>query len=262
MAIGVGVTTGGRNPRRFFTCVRGWLACGLPFAIVAAGCSGGSDEDMAGDDDVRQSRACSNDLGCTDGWICESAECVERECWTGDDCPSRDGQPPKCYVGRCGPCMPAGAGQSECAYGCVTCAENEFCDLHLGCLKREACCYFSGFCSDIRECGPDQLGGPSCGECTSGTTCNNGLCGDPEACSGRSCGPDGLGGQCGFCDEHDNSKCSDGQCDCKPYCPSGGCGDDGCGGDCGPCPPGRMCVGTHCKCDCSDVSCGYDPRAG
>ena len=54
-----------------------------------------------------------------------------------------------------------------------------------------------------KNCGPNGCIGGSCGRCTSGQTCNAGVCGAPQTCrpncAGKQCGPDGCGGMCNGC---------------------------------------------------------------
>ena len=81
-----------------------------------------------------------------------------------------------------------------------------------------------------KNCGDDGCGG-SCGTCSDGAECNNGICCTPN-CSGKNCGDDGCGGSCGTCSDGD--ACINGIC-CTPNCSGKKCGDDGCGGSCGTC---------------------------
>ncbi len=72
------------------------------------------------------------------------------------------------------------------------------------------------------QCGDDGCGG-SCGECDSGTICDdNGQCvGCIPDCNGKECGDDGCSGSCGTCEY--NEECSDAGL-CEEFCPLGDLG--------------------------------------
>lgn len=118
------------------------------------------------------------------------------------------------------------------------------------------------------DCGDDGCGG-SCGECTGGDVCQDGVCVCIADCEGKDCGSDGCGGLCGACTA--GSVCSDGSCVCTPRAFTGchqgdlwwfdSCGNPeeidtvceyGCaGGVCSPCVP-----------NCQGLDCGLDPVCG
>lgn len=101
---------------------------------------------------------------------------------------------------------------------------------------------------DGKACGSDGCGG-SCGECSPGQGCQNGVCSATctRTCSGRECGNDGCGGSCGGC--RGNDVCLDGQCTCQLNCAGKMCGDDGCGGSCGTClAESETCTQNQCAC--------------
>jgi hypothetical protein len=69
-------------------------------------------------------------------------------------------------------------------------------------------------------------------------------------CAGRVCGGDGCGGSCGTCS--DGQTCDDGVChradgSCAPSCTGRACGSDGCGGSCGTCSHGQSCTDGACS---------------
>ena len=101
---------------------------------------------------------------------------------------------------------------------------------------------------DGKACGSDGCGG-SCGDCSAGRQCQNGLCTATCArdCTNRACGDDGCGGSCGSCGG--NAVCQGGQCTCQRACADKMCGDDGCGGTCGTCLAEReICTQSQCVC--------------
>lgn len=120
-----------------------------------------------------------------------------------------------------------------------------------------------GSCSCVgRECGDDGCGA-TCGSCSAGETCVDGVCGDcPRSCTGRECGDDGCDGSCGTCPI--GQVCTTaGQCEgCTPSCAGRECGVDSCGtGSCGTCPAGESCSesGTCeaiCVPNCAGRECG------
>ncbi|MDP6945450.1 MAG: hypothetical protein QF464_14980, partial [Myxococcota bacterium] len=118
-----------------------------------------------------------------------------------------------------------------------------------------------------KSCGDDGCGG-SCGECSAGDFCVEGLCADEctPKCEGKACGGDGCGGSCGEC--ADGDFCVEGLCaeHCTAQCEDKACGGDGCGGTCGVCPEGQSCAGGTCVVvctpDCAGKGCGDDGCGG
>ena len=117
----------------------------------------------------------------------------------------------------------------------------------------------------VRECGADGLGG-SCGECSTGLTCDNGTCvedrsggvceelGETGGCEGREllwCSGGRVSKRvcshcCGWDEANGNYAClpadqCQGNSSCTPQCDGLSCGDDGCGGTCGSCPDESYC---------------------
>jgi hypothetical protein len=111
-----------------------------------------------------------------------------------------------------------------------------------------------------KDCGGDGCGG-SCGTCSSGKECVDGVCRCVPQCQ-NPCGADGCGGFCGFCP--DGFLCVGGQCVCQPDCAGKECGTDGCGGNCGDCPTGIGCQAGICVCQpaCGGRECGPDGCGG
>ncbi|MBM4354817.1 MAG: hypothetical protein FJ109_13690, partial [Deltaproteobacteria bacterium] len=93
-----------------------------------------------------------------------------------------------------------------------------------------------------KGCGDDGCGG-TCGTCSEGEECKEGVCIAPcvPDCTDKQCGDDGCEGSCGSCP--DEEECKDGQCEpvCKPFCLNKECGPDGCDGVCGECGDGFAC---------------------
>lgn len=68
-------------------------------------------------------------------------------------------------------------------------------------------------------------------------------------CDGKACGSDGCGGSCGDCST--GRQCQNGLCTatCTRDCTNRACGDDGCGGTCGMCLAEReICTQSQCVC--------------
>lgn len=90
-----------------------------------------------------------------------------------------------------------------------------------------------------KNCGPNGCSG-NCGRCTSGQTCNAGVCGTPQTCRpncvGKQCGSDGCNGMCTNQCSPGQTCSATGQCQsgsgCTPNCGTRTCGPDGCGGWC------------------------------
>jgi len=144
-------------------------------------------------------------------------------------------------------------------------------------------------CAD-KNCGNDGCGG-SCGTCSEGWYCNNGIC-----AGGSDCGDVTYSGLCEgnvlvWCEEGKlfeadcgelpgNYKCEYAeppdqeagyycvqQSDCDPDCTGKQCGDDGCGGSCGACGEGESCKNGQCEAgpcepDCTGAECGDDGCGG
>lgn len=141
-----------------------------------------------------------------------TVDCAERECGTVGDC-------------DCG----------ACAIG--ACTEEGICE-----LKTECDVTCSG-----RECG--KLADCDCGTCSEPDVClDGGICFCVPNCSERDCDDDGCGGSCGQCTE--GAQCKDGLChesSCVPDCTGIECGDDGCKGDCGTCDDLDPCTTDWCE---------------
>ncbi len=213
---------------------------------------------------------CGGSCGtCPDHHACDAGACVYVP-WCGDD---------TCDPGESCASCPADCG-CACGEGCL-----------VGVCVRTAC--------EGKVCGPDGCGG-SCGNCASGSSCQDGLCvadaacGDGacngleacdtcwadcacdcgevcslgvcvyRACDDRECGSDGCGGSCGTCGAH--HVCEMGQCLYVAWCGDGACdaAEDcaDCPADCA-CDCGEACVAGACTFEaCDGKACGSDGCGG
>ena len=204
----------------------------MPLLLVVLGCGNEAGE------------AVETDQGCT-------PDCAGREC--GDD---------GCG-GSCGVCNDgAFCTSEECTEGLCEATVTEGCFIDDTCVPPgqdhpdDPCAACTPELSDsLWSALPD---GTKCG---GGGACFEGVCCDPDqACAGKDCGDDGCGGTCGECTDGD--ACVDGVCtvaDCLACLPWQICDDDldicvdpePTGGDC---PAAGDMLGTDCK-DVAGVGC-------
>ena len=154
---------------------------------------------------------CDGDQGCLDLCYYQGTSQAQAQYWAYVQCfwdYCDTDSPPECWDAAAeGPCQPYWQ----------ACVDGE-------CLPPPSC---TG-----AECGSDGCGG-YCGQCADGEICLDESCVscDPD-CLGKECGPDGCGGTCGQCDGQE-STCESGlcfdpeSCDCPPWqeCTLDGCVD-------------------------------------
>ena len=175
---------------------------------------------------------CSPAESCLQGTL-ENGDTVglcTRGCTSDEECPSAatGGAVPFCELANSDSCLLRCDGGQSCPDG-MTCVESTFCVYVKPCTPN---------CADA-VCGDNGCGG-SCGDCSSGETCEGGQCVEciPN-CSERTCGSDGCGGSCGSCETAGDVCSTAGQCVSGTSC-VGRCGDVAdplafcqCGPDCG-----------------------------
>ncbi len=250
------------------TCDDG-LWCTEGETCTAGGCGGGAPKDCSGlsgecavgtcddaadkcvADPINEGDACDDGLFCTEGETCTDGGCGGG---TPTDCTSLDGE---CSIGVCDDvtdaCIPKPLNDGG------ACDDGDYCTVGETCSAGECggggprdCSYLDGECStgvcddttDSCESEPANEDG-ACDDgddCTTGETCNAGLCdgGSPRDCSY-------LDGDCtiGVCDD------ATGSCVPEPINEGGAC-DDG-----RPCSEGETCTAGICDggtpVDCSHL---------
>ncbi|MEC9072577.1 MAG: hypothetical protein VX938_09375, partial [Myxococcota bacterium] len=168
---------------------------------------------------------------------CEALTCEDKsvECGVTED---------GCGVElECGPCPSSQA----CVQGrCVQALCAGHCGLGAQGCEDDCSCWCDAECFQVGDCCEDVCA--SCGEWFGDNCC-------ASDCSGKVCGDDGCGGSCGSCSP--GTLCEDGVCEpCTALCDEKECGDDGCGGVCGVCIQGWSCEeGTcvECEPDCGPL---------
>ena len=255
---------------------------------------------------------CSDNNPCTDD-ICdaESGECTfvdnAEACDDGDLCTTND----TCDSGSCGgspvdcSSVPSACIQQLCnplSGQCdlpveegTSCDDGDLCNGIEVCAAGQCvagdpvvCVDDDNPCTDDicnpvdGSCGAMANNGSPCGgddPCTSGTSCQEGICqpGIPVSCEddGNDCTQDICNSQDGTCGiaAEDGTACGNlagwtclaSICQCEQMCDGKACGDDSCGGTCGTCDDGFSCDQQgQCNCEpaCDGKECGPNGCGG